>query len=583
MSEDHVKAQKKVNNKKPKNIKQKKPHKEEVPKTFYQLVSKFIRRLAKRLVWRIVFGVIAFIAVFFLHTYLMVVINDTLYFVENNKILSMILNLVSRNPQTKAHTVIQKINAYLFWVMIAGGIFGSIARIISFGIKVFFAEIVYMWTVAYKSLRDRDNKAVFIRMITGVVIGIIAGTFLFNSMVSLVASVFVLLSASQQEKSMIVLALTLIKSDWQRYLRIKNPKIFNMDGLIVVSIGISMGLLVAAAVPSQIFGNSMVSIVVKMAIAIGIIVLATMGVRNKTVANVLVILIPLGIALLLWDLNVLADDTGWSESGRNMKGWLNNAGTPLAIRLGVSPALLSSLASVLGTAYPGFIKEMLSNPNMNPYEYIRKNLTAEQHANVREKVKDYHQSGIDAANAEAEAYNSTLGFLGNFFEGCGKDAAEIGSAVKDFTETLVVDLPTYVWNNTGEALGNSRTFVGEVGTAISGLAGDAAGAIGDLFANNGELLIETIKLTAKDLVTDPIGSGKKVAESLYEISGLKELTECTDPNKSATERAGLYSVGVMKLWGFIGRLEYLHVFRIPTIPLSQLCNRIIIHAFINFF
>ncbi len=525
--------------------------KENVPKTFFQLVLKFLRRLAKRLVWRIVFGVISFIAVFFLHTYLMVVINDTLYFVENNKILSMILNLVSRNQQTKAQTFIQKINAYLFWIMIAGCIFGSIARMVSYGIKGFFAEIVYIWTVAYESFRDRSNKTVFLRIITGVVIGIIVGTFLFNSMVSLVASVFVLLSASQQERSMVVLALTLIKSDWQRYLKIKNPKIFNMDGFIVVAIGISIGLLVSAAIPGEIFGNSMGSIVLKMSIAVGIIVLATIGVRNKKVANLFVIFIPIGIAILLWNLNVLADDTGWSESGRNMKGWLNNSGTPLAIRLGVSPALLSSLASVLGTAYPGFIKDMLSNPKMNPYEYIRKNLTSKQHEKVKDKVKDYNQMGIDAAIAEAEAFNSTLGFWGNFFEGCGKDMSEIGGAVKEFSETLVVELPTYVWNNKGEALKNSTTFVGEVGTAVSSLAGDAANAAGDLFANNGEVLIATIKMTATDLLTDPIGSAEKVAKNLYETSGLKELNECTDPNRSATERAGLYSVGVIKLWGLI--------------------------------
>lgn len=523
---------------------------DEVPKTFLQLLQILFRTMAKRMVWRVVFGVLVFVLIFFFHTYLMVVINDTLYIVENNKVLSMILNLISRTPQTRAETMMQRINAILFWSLVSVSAFGTLARVISFGIKSFAAEVVHMFVVAYESLTDRNYKVGFIRIITGLVIGILLGTFVFNNMVCLVAAVFMFLSSSQQEKSMFVLSFTLIKSDWQRYLRIKNPKIFNINGYIILSNGISLGLLVAAVIPPVVFGSTAVSVVLKLAFAIGII-MSMMRVRSKSAARLFAILIPLGILLVLSRFNLFADDTGWTESGSNLKGWLNNSGTPLAVRLGISPALLSSLATVLGSAFPGFIKEMLNTPNMNPYQFIRNNLTPEQHARVRKLTEEHHQAGIDAANAEAEAYNSLLGFWGSFFEGCGSDMAEIGGAVKDFTKTLVIDLPAYVLENPYEAAGNSATFVKQVGGAIKNLAVDAAGVISDLFANNGELLIETIELTVEQIMTDPVGSGKKVAKSLYEMSGLKELVECTDPNKSATERAGLYSIGVMKLWGMI--------------------------------
>ncbi len=222
---------------------------DEVPKTFLQLLQILFRTMAKRMVWRVVFGVLVFVLIFFFHTYLMVVINDTLYIVENNKVLSMILNLISRTPQTRAETMMQRINAILFWSLVSVSAFGTLARVISFGIKSFAAEVVHMFVVAYESLTDRNYKVGFIRIITGLVIGILLGTFVFNNMVCLVAAVFMFLSSSQQEKSMFVLSFTLIKSDWQRYLRIKNPKIFNINGYIILSNGISLGLLVAAVIP----------------------------------------------------------------------------------------------------------------------------------------------------------------------------------------------------------------------------------------------------------------------------------------------------------------------------------------------
>jgi len=520
------------------------------PRTLFQLGLQLLQRFVKGLIWRFVFSIVMFIVVFIVHTYLMVVVNDTLRVVENNKILSMILHLVPTKPQTATQSRINMLNIYLFWMLISNIVVGTIVRIIAFGIKVFVNDIKDVVMLLFKSIFAKIGSPSLTNILAGSVMGILAGIFVFNNAMCVILAIFLFLSISQKEKSFIVLVMTLTKSDLQRLFRKKEREPLDIKVFSIIVIGISLGLAISGLIPDDIFGKSAVSTVLKVIIVVAFILLGGLNAVKKGSGSFAVFLFTLVGFLLLSDNSVFADDSGWSESGRNLNGWLKNGGTPTALKLGLSPAILSSLANLLGPMFPGFMKDLLKNPNTNPYEYIRNHLTKDQFSKLKDKVQDYHKMQIDAAKADAEAYNSTLGILGNMFEGCGRDFAEIGKAGADFAKTLIVDVPTYVWNNYNEAMLNTGEFIGQCGEVIKGLGKEAYEIAKDVL-NHPEILTDTLKLSANEILDDPVGSAKKVAEKIYEMTGLKDIIESTDPNKNVLDRAGLYAMGVIKMWGAV--------------------------------
>ena len=291
----------------------------------------------------------------------------------------------------------------------------------------------------------------------------------------------------------------------------------------------------------------MVSTVVKILIFLAIVVITSLNqAKKKTAAKVILFLSLAAGLVVLKKMNVWADDSGWSESGRNIRGWLANSGTPTALMLSLSPALLSSLANVLGPMFPNFMLGLIKNPNMNPYEYIRNNLTPEQFAEVRALTEQRHQQSVEQLLAE----NSNTNFIKDFLSGVYNDVTELAQAYADFRHTLEVELPQYLAENPLEALNNSWQFVRGVGGAVGDLASEGINILRDLARDPG-ILLATMEMTASDLVNDPIGSGQKVVSTLYEMSGFQDIVNCMDPNKSATERAGLYAMGVIKMYGLI--------------------------------
>ena len=516
------------------------------PQTLFQLFLMLFQRFLKGFKWRILFGLLSFVVVFVVHTYLMVVVNDTLRIVENNKLMSMILNLAS-GGLSKAMARERTINVMIFWMVLSTLVFGTIGRWIAFGIKQFFLDLWGMLILLFHLRSGKSGSRSLPLALIGFGLAMIASIFVLNNAVCILLAIFLFLTVSQREKSFLVLVMTLAKSDAQRLFRIKNKKQFNIDNFAIFVWGLILGFLISGLIPPAIFGKTIVSTVVKVMIFVAIIVIGSLNsAKKKTAVQLLLFLLTVAGFILLRKANVLADDTGWTESGRNFQGWIRNSGTPTALMLSLSPALLSSLANVLGPMFPGFMRDLLKNPNTNPYEYIRTHLTPEQFDQVRQLTQQRHQEGVDKILAE----NTSIGFIKDFFEGVYNDVKELSQAYIDFKQTLEVDLPRYLAENPLEAFNNSMNFVRGVGQAVSGLGNEALEIIKDL-ARDPSIISETLGMTASELVNDPVGSGQKVAQTLYEMSGLKEIVECTDPNKSAVDRAGLYAMGVIKMYGLI--------------------------------
>ena len=516
------------------------------PKTLFQLLVLMAKRLIKSLKWRLIFMVLTFVLVFVVHTYLMVVVNDTLRIVENNRVMSMILNLATTGL-SKLQATGRSINAMLFWMMASTVVFGTIARLLAFGFKQFFLDLAEMFNhLLHLGGEQGRAKAIPYPMI-GFALAMLAGIFVLNNAVCLLMAIFLLFEASQRDKSFLLLCLTLTKSDLQRLFRVKQKKMFNLDHFSIFVWGLILGLLLSGLIPPVIFGQKLVSTILKIVIFAAILTIFGLNkAKKKTAAQIVLFLVIAAGFAFLKKANVMADDTGWTESGRNIQGWLRNSGTPTALMLSLSPALLSSLANILGPMFPGFMRDLIKNPNMNPYEYIRTHLTPEQFAAVRDLTQQRHAESVEQLIAQ----NSNMAFIGDFLEGVYNDVTELGQAYLDFRHTLEVDLPAYLLENPLEALNNSSQFVQGVGQAIGNLGQEALSVIQDL-VRDPAILSETLGLTAAELANDPIGSGHKVAQALYEMSGLKDIVECTDPNKSAVDRAGLYAMGVIKMYGLI--------------------------------
>ena len=516
------------------------------PKTLFQLLVHLLRQMVKSLKWRLLFAVLTFIIVFIVHTYLMVVVNDTIRIVEQNRWLAMILNLVKTGLSERAAAG-QSFNSLLFWMLLSTVAFGTVSRLISFGFKQFFKDLGTMMDQLFHLRVQGSNGKSVPYTLVGFSLAMLAGIFVLNNAACLMLAIFLFLSVSQRERSFLILVLTLGKSDLQRLFRVKKRKIFNIDVFAVFVWGLILGLLLSGLIPPVIFGKTMVSTVVKILIFLAIVVITSLNqAKKKTAAKVILFLSLAAGLVVLKKMNVWADDSGWSESGRNIRGWLANSGTPTALILSLSPALLSSLANVLGPMFPNFMLGLIKNPNMNPYEYIRNNLTPEQFAEVRALTEQRHQQSVEQLLAE----NSNTNFIKDFLSGVYNDVTELAQAYADFRHTLEVELPQYLAENPLEALNNSWQFVRGVGGAVGDLASEGINILRDL-ARDPVILLATMEMTASDLVNDPIGSGQKVVSTLYEMSGLQDIVNCMDPNKSATERAGLYAMGVIKMYGLI--------------------------------
>jgi hypothetical protein len=520
--------------------------KNEAPKTLFQLFKMLAKKFIKSIIWRIAISAITFVLVFVVHTYLMVVINDTLRVITQYGLFEMILNLVPTRVMTPQETSIGQFNVYIFWIIISNIVFGSIGRIISFGPKQFAVDLLALLHILFKNTFKKFGAKSLTLIIFGVALSILMGTFVLNSAVSIALAFFLFLALSQREKSFMILVMTIIKSDFQRLFRIKDRQPLDIDKLSILGWGVIIGLLIVGAIPAAILGQPIITTIVKLNVFVAFVIVGSINTFKKGKGSLTLFLVSCVGFFFLLDMNVFADDSGWSESGKTLEGWLANGGTPQAMKLGLSPAMLASLANLLGPMFPGFMKDLLKNPKTNPYDYIRNNLTKDQMDKLKGMVKDANQQAVDAINND----NSYTNFWKGFFKGCANDMSEITTAAGEFTKNLVIDLPTYIYENPKDAFGNSMNFVGDCGKIAIGIGQEIKSVITDI-VNNPEILTNTFGMTAKDLITDPIGSAEKVGETLYDMTGLKQIVECTDPNKSAVDRAKLYAEGIIKMYGFI--------------------------------
>jgi hypothetical protein len=496
--------------------------------------------------------VLTFIVVFVIHTYLMVVVNDTLRLVEGNKVLAVIINLIPNSPRPPAQSRLIMFNIALFWTLMSNIAFGSVARIFAFGPVMFVKDMASATQLFFKSIFSKLGTPELTRIFGGLILGVFANFIVFNGPVSIALAAFLFLSVSQKEKSFLILVSKLFKSDMQRLFKVKHKTEFDLVGFSIIIFGVSLGLLIAGLIPGSIFNQAIISKILKVLIIVFFIFAGWRSAAKGGPAGMILFFLSIAGMWLLMDSAIFADDTGWSESGKNMKGWLNNPGTPTGLKLGLPPAIIAGLVNLLGPMFPGFMKNMLKDPKTNPYDYLRKNLTPDQFNQLKQKVKDYNQVGIDAANAEAEAYNGIFGpSLGSFFEGCGNSFSNLYDAAADVASGLK-DTAIYVAGNWDEAACNTGDFVSKI---AGGIYNEVAGGISDVLNNKmiyAEALVQGLAGTVSDLVLHPIDSTVKIGESLADIFGINDLINCTDPSKSDVERVGLYLMGIMKLSGLEG-------------------------------
>lgn len=476
------------------------------PQTLFQLLVMLAKSFAMNMVWRVVFSVITFIVVFLAHTYLMVVVNDTLRVVEQNKVMAMIINLVPIRPETPAVRNLNALNIYLFWILLSNITFGTVARIITFGIKQFFIDIADMFSQLIKSIFAKAGNPSLTKIFQGSVLGLLAGIFLLNNAVCLALAAFLVLSVSQREKSFLVLVSTLTKSDFQRLFRVKNRMPLNIDVFSIVTWGAALGLLIAGIIPPAIFGKSIISTIIKSIFLIAVILLGGLNAAKKGPVNLMLFIASAAAYMFFLESTAFADDTGWTESGKNLSGWLKNTGTPQALKLGLPPSVLSALAIALGSGFPKFMAGLAKNPNMNVDDYIKTHMSNSQQQHYKEALNNWEQRRNELRENQK--------FLEKMMEARNKQARIMdwlywGARTTQTVADVSIDVLSNVTGPAGKSIKTAYTF----GKGVAGGVGEATADPANWKSNMVKGVVNGVTDVVKDKIGDKFGQDNPLTGS----------------------------------------------------------------------
>jgi hypothetical protein len=299
------------------------------PQTLLQLLKLMIKSMILSLPKQIPTMIAVSLATWVIHTWLLVYVNEG--FNPEHPVFRYILALPGYNL----------IGSTLFWIitgmLVPQAISGSLWKTLS--------GIGKAPNLISQSIQQGGSQTQPVLWI-GAALALTLAAVCSRSLVCVQLAIFALCGLADQS-GLLRMIVRVGWSDFQRIFRAgKNP--ITMDALksnAVIS-GLSIGFVVAI-IPSLYFGYYMWILVIG---AAGI----AFYMNNKTVPaarSFLILLSTIGVAVLTR--TVLADDGGWSESGRSFSTWIKSEGAITAILMGVIPSTGLSLGVVLGGALSG--------------------------------------------------------------------------------------------------------------------------------------------------------------------------------------------------------------------------------------
>lgn len=539
------------------------PRQEPAPQTLWQLAILMVRSWLENLPSTIVSSIVTACATWFFHTWLLVGPNNTVLY-PTKPILGWMLDTM-QNPR----------GGVAFWAVASYFVSSSLGRLFSAPIASVRGVVLSpSWLVqAFRHLRAKA----LIPFLLGGAVAVIIGSTMRNYMAAWAYAAGFLLITMSLDMSFEHMVLRLALSDLRRFLKVRlAPSGAESDYAFLLFPGLALGFAASAMrrTPARWAQFTFWGALVIVLVAIAGSVLR----RRKATTTVGALLLVLALAgtVLVVVTPALADDGGWSESGRTIQGLIRNAGWPMVRKLGIPPAVAALLAGLLatnlGAAY-GYMKrhgidpKKLGLPDTPPPPGMNVApggvpLTPEQRRARAEKAV------ADAIKAQAEAAeaNTWGGLLAGAWKNWEGEAVQIGDAVSGLVtgaKDLAVKGVTSLYNGV-KAVYNDPSIVT---TPLKNFANDVVGAARDAW-NDPQIIWDTASGTWKDIkggasaavdvggkilsgvantvwttLTDP----KKMWEAIKDCGGWDNWVKSWDPNVPVLERFGNVLIGTAKI------------------------------------
>lgn len=321
-----------------------------MPKSVIDLLSILFKLFLKQLPRQILFKLLLFAGIWFIHTYLIVVTNGGFGKIKS-QFLGSILALEGK-----------MLTGTLFWMLASGVVFTIYGSVKQDGIERFVNSIVTM-PQYIKDAFNRNKSNIISWILGGLTFGIFLSAILVsrvsywnttyvvsNRIIHLLIFLTLLLSLSRRDGSLLKLFVRLSFSDIRK---ITNAKSNGQDlekNAIIFMTGIMAGVLLIFMSPFLPY-----SAYFFLLLCIVLTILASQGVLKISTQSLIIFIA--GLFVLIPFAEVFGHDGGWHEYGGTFQGWVRGQGSTRILFHGIPPAL----GGVLGASLASFFSSMGSS------------------------------------------------------------------------------------------------------------------------------------------------------------------------------------------------------------------------------
>jgi hypothetical protein len=312
------------------------------PQTLGQLAKQIGKGVIKSIPKKIALVVGVFVAVWFIHSVVMVYLNQGWGSATNWFYGSMV---VIRGGE---------FGGALFWMLFMMLVTTLITRLRKGGLSSDLATVPHAIGQAFASPGKWGRPLALGCAAATVLIGFaviavlpIRGPYTPNRLVYLLAAILLLLSLSSGDKAFIFLVSRLAWSDVQRWRKIRPARPFDKSVAVLGIVGIGGGFLLTAALP-------FLPVSGVLAVLLLVVAAVVMARAKGPAASAGVFLLLSGAAMLLGADHALADDTGGSE----YDSFAQMAAAP-EFRVAITMSVLAGLGAVLGALLPSTVTDVM--------------------------------------------------------------------------------------------------------------------------------------------------------------------------------------------------------------------------------
>lgn len=324
------------------------------PGTLGELFLLILRGLGKSILKQLAPAIILFVGIWFLHTVIMVFLNDG-WAKAGNQFLGMILVLKGGF-----------IGGALFWLFFMGLLRAVPGRVRQGGMQKLLSDITSTPGSIYKAV-ERSGRSGLLLFLGAAAASLLVGFLLFaarpdfglnyvpNRLLNLMISLSLLLALSEGTRSFIFLFGRLSWYDGQRLMNVQPVKPFDPAKLYILLGGVSAGFALVVILPFLPWSGYFAALAL---VVTFVILMAAKGGGVLTAGLMLLA----GAAVLLAANQALAHDWGWQESGRDLGNLIRSAGFTRAFVHSVTAAIAAVIGALISAVAQGIPVSFENDP-----------------------------------------------------------------------------------------------------------------------------------------------------------------------------------------------------------------------------